>query len=85
MQAAALTADAGMSKAMRFALFPGERPSDLMRKFARELMRSDNTTFQLMQAEHFVKLAGSFGVESESVKVLQRIIEAQSPRRGRRK
>jgi len=58
---------------------------NLMRAFARELMRSDNTTFQLMQVEHFVKLASSFGVESESVKVLQRIIEAQSLRRDRAK
>ncbi len=85
MQAAALTADAGMNKAMRFALFPNERPANLMRTFARELTRSDDKTFQIMHAEHFVELAGSFGVESESVKVLQRIIEAQSPRRDRAK
>jgi hypothetical protein len=69
--------DTGMARAMRFALFPEERSMNLMSQFAHQLMTSKNTVAEIIEADKIFKVADSFGIENDSVRTLQRLVQSR--------
>ena len=69
--------ESGMAKAMRFAFFPEERSTTLMRQFAHQIMNSKNITAEIIEADKIFKIVDSFGIESDSVRALQRLMQAR--------
>ncbi len=69
----------GMAKAMRFALFPEERPADLMTQVGAQLLK-ENESVALVEIQQFCSLVESFHVDVEAVQALRRISEVKKSR-----
>lgn len=67
--------ESGLARAMRFALFPKERPSNLMTLLAGEITR-DRVGSQKPEIIRFCDLAESFHPGNETVQALRRIARA---------
>ncbi len=68
-----------MAKAMRFALFPEERPADLMTQVGAQLLK-ENESVALVEIQQFCSLVESFHVDVEAVQALRRISEVKKSR-----
>jgi hypothetical protein len=64
---------------MRFALFPEERPADLMTQVGAQLLK-ENESVALVEIQQFCSLVESFHVDVEAVQALRRISEVKKSR-----
>jgi hypothetical protein len=66
--------EGGMARAMRFALFPKERETDLLMKFTEEASSMVGRV-GLIESQKFCQLANSLEVTSPMVRALRRVIK----------
>lgn len=64
--------DAGLARAMRFALYPNEREPDLLSRFAEEVSEPESGALTKLGTKAFCELAESLGVTSETMQALRR-------------